>query len=82
MSRIDGAVVVVGGWRGRIRSATTLCSGEGRASLWAGTRHWRHFTCTWTVFRNGYVVDRDVTFRVHPVTWKRFVISSSRFGAD
>jgi hypothetical protein len=82
MSRIDGATVPVERWHGRIQSATTLCNGEGRGAMWAGARHWRHFTCTWTVFRNGSVIDRDVSFRVHAVTKKRFVISSARFGAD
>lgn len=81
-SRIDGAKVVIGRWRGRVQADTTLCNGEGRGSRWDGVRHWRHFTCTWTVFDRQGLVDRDVTFRVHPLTRTRFLINDARFGAD
>jgi hypothetical protein len=81
LTRIDGAVVAIRHWRGRIQSGTTLCNGQGRGSRWDGVRHWRHFTCTWTVFDRKGLVDRDVTFRVHAVTLTRFRISDARFGA-
>ena len=81
-SRIDGAKVVIGRWRGRVHEDTTLCNGEGRGSRWGGVRHWRHFTCTWTVFDRQGRVDHDVTFRVHPLTSTRFLINDARFGAD
>jgi hypothetical protein len=81
MTRIDGANVSVRRWRAHVRSATTLCNGEGRGARWNGARHWRHFTCTWTVFDRRGLVDRDVTFRLHTLTARRFVISEARFGA-
>ncbi|MFN2627817.1 MAG: hypothetical protein ABR569_04170 [Gaiellaceae bacterium] len=82
MTRIGGAKVKIGQWSGRVQPASTLCSGEGRGVRWSRTPHWRHFTCTWTVFDSHGGVDRDVTFRVHTITRTRFLISSARFGAD
>ena len=82
MPRIDGAKVVIGRWRGRVQADTTLCNGEGRGSRWDGVGHWHHFTCTWTVFDRQGLVDRDVTFRVHPLTRTRFLINDARFGTD
>ena len=64
MSRIKGSRVSVGPWSGRVQIPSTLCSGEGRGGRWAGVRHWRHYTCTWTVFAPGSRGERDVTFRV------------------
>ena len=81
LSRIDGARVRIGAWSGRVQAASTLCSGDGRGFRWSGTRHWRHFTCTWTVLDVHGGVDRDVTFRVHTLTAKRFAITNARFGA-
>jgi hypothetical protein len=81
MSRIDGAKVTIRAWSGHVQTETTLCSGEGRETRWSGSGHWRHFTCTWTVFDRRGGVDRDVTFRVHTLTATRFQISDARFGA-
>jgi hypothetical protein len=80
MRQIDGAKVTIRRWSARVRSAGTLCSGDGRGVVRRGTRRWPHFTCTWTVFnrRGGY--DRDVTFRVHVLGTRRFVITDARFG--
>jgi hypothetical protein len=82
MRRIDGAKVTIRRWSGRVRSVSTLCSGDGRGVIQRGTRRWQHFTCTWTVFnrRGGY--DRDVTFRTHVLGTGRFVITDARFGAS
>jgi hypothetical protein len=80
MERIDGAKLAIRRWSARVRSATTLCNGEGRGARWRGVRHWRHFTCTWTVFDRKGLVDRDVTFRVHTLTARRYVITDARFG--
>jgi hypothetical protein len=82
LSRIDGARVSVRSWSARVQSGSTLCSGEGSARRWSGIRHWRHFTCTWTVFNRNGTVARDVTFRVHTLTTRRYVISDARFGPD
>jgi hypothetical protein len=82
MRRIDGARVSIGRWTHRVQSASTLCSGEGRGERWSGTRHWRHFLCTWTVFDSRGGVDRDVTFRVHSLTRTSFVITDARFGSE
>jgi hypothetical protein len=82
MSRIDGAKVVIGRWSARVQADTTLCNGEGRGTRWHGERHWRHFTCTWTVFDRKRLVDRDVTFRLHTLTRTRYLINDARFGAD
>jgi hypothetical protein len=82
MSRIDGAKVVIGRWSARVQSSTTLCNGEGRSRRWDGVRHWRHFTCTWTVFDRTRLVDRDVTFGVSTLTRTRFRITNAHFGAD
>jgi hypothetical protein len=81
MSRLDGARVVIGAWSRRVQPATTLCSGTGRGRMWGGQRHWRHFVCTWTVFEGGGV-GRDVAFRVHTVSPRRFVITSAHFGTS
>ena len=82
MARVDGAAVVIGRWKGRVDAPSTLCSGDGRGASWSGARHWRHFTCTWTIFKSGGQIDRDVTFRLHTVTTNRFVITSARFGTE
>ena len=82
LSRIDGARVKIGRWSARVQGTSTLCSGEGRGSVWSRMRHWRHFTCTWTVFDQKVGVDRDVTFRVHTLTVRRYLITDARFGPD
>jgi hypothetical protein len=82
MSRIDGAKVVVGRWSSRVKAETTLCSGEGRSARWRGVRHWRRFTCTWTVFDRRGLVDRDVTFRVVTLDRTHCRITDARFGAS
>jgi hypothetical protein len=81
LERIDGARVSVGSWSGHVQSASTLCNGEGRGRRWSGMRHWRHFTCTWTVIGRRSVGERDVTFRVHTLTARRYRITNERFGA-
>jgi hypothetical protein len=81
MSELDGDKVVIRHWSARVRADTTLCSGEGRSGRWRGMRHWRHFTCTWTVFDRKGLVDRDVTFRVHTLRTGRCLITDARFGA-
>jgi len=81
MSRIDGARVAIGGWSRRVQTESTLCSGDGQARRWSGVRHWKHFVCTWTVFDSGGV-DRDVTFRVHTLTARRFLITDPHFGSS
>jgi hypothetical protein len=81
LSRIDGARVSVGSWSGRVQTASTLCNGEGTSRRWSGLRHWRHFTCTWTIIARGGTVEHDVTFRVHTLTARRFLITNARFGA-
>ena len=80
LERIDGSKVIVGRWSGRVDTDSTLCSGNGRARMWSGRRHWRHFTCTWTVFDRRGGLDRDVTFAVHVVSRRRFEIARARFG--
>jgi hypothetical protein len=82
LSRIDGARITVGSWSARVQTTSTLCNGEGSGKRWLGMRHWRHFTCTWTVFDRKGGVDRDVTFRVHTLTARRYLIEASRFGPD
>jgi hypothetical protein len=82
MKRIDGATVRVGSWSGHVESDATLCSGVGRARRWGGVGHWLHFTCTWTTFSSHGGVDRDVTFLVHTMTERRFLITNARFGPD
>jgi hypothetical protein len=81
MKRISGASVRVGTWSGRVEPASTLCSGEGPAVRWGGIGHWRHFMCTWTTFSPGGI-GRDVTFRVHTITARRFVITDAHFGSN
>jgi hypothetical protein len=82
MKRISGATVRVGTWKGRVEPASTLCSGEGPAVRWGGIGHWRHFRCTWTTFASAGSIGRDVTFRVHTITARRFVITDAHFGSD
>lgn len=81
LERIDGARVSVGSWSGRVQSESTLCNGEGPGRRWRGIRHWRHFTCTWTIVSRRRAGDRDVTFRVHTLTARRYRITNERFGA-
>ena len=81
MSRLDGTRIVIGRWSSRVQPDTTLCSGTGPGRMWGGQRHWRHFVCTWTVFK-GTSVDRDVAFAVHTVAPRRFVITSAHFGTS
>ena len=81
MSRIDGARVLIGGWSRKVQIASTLCSGEGAGRRWSGVRHWKHFQCTWTVFDRKQSIARDVTFRVHTLAAKRFLITSAHFGS-
>ena len=78
--RIDGARVAVGHWSGRVDTSSTLCSGAGRGALWAGRRHWRDFTCTWTIVGRRGLVDRDVTFRVHVLSGRRCVVGAAQVG--
>jgi hypothetical protein len=82
MNRIDRATVRVGSWTGHVQRDSTLCSGDGAARRWGGIGHWRHFTCTWTMFTGQGGLGRDVTFRVHTITQRRFLITNAHFGAD
>jgi hypothetical protein len=82
MSRIDGAKVVIGRWSARVQADTTLCNGEGLGRRWGGVRHWRHFTCTWTVFdRKGPPRPRRHLPRTHARP-NRFRLTDARFGAS
>jgi hypothetical protein len=82
MSRIDGARLAIGGWSQRVQRESTLCSGDGRPRRWSGVPHWKHFVCTWTVFSARGAIDRDVTFHVHTLTPRRFLITNPHFGAS
>jgi hypothetical protein len=78
LRRIDGISLRVGARTVRVRSATTLCSGEGRAVRVRRVRMWRSFVCTYTTFtRRGIgpdlefrvVVRTATSFRVTDVHW-------------
>jgi hypothetical protein len=67
---------------GRVRLDPGLleCNGEGRVMRRGGTRSWRRYTCTQTLFRGG--VDRDITFEVVSVGPRRVAIAGVRYGPE
>lgn len=77
MRRVDEARVVAAGRLLHVDSATTLCSGVGKALGRRHERRWYRFDCTYTLFRNG--IDQDIEFRLTPLGPKRFVIDSARW---
>ena len=81
MRKIDGSRVTIGRWHHRIDAAATLCSGDGRPVVRSGVRRWKHFTCTETTFSASKGLDRDITFRVHVVSTRRFLITNAHFGS-
>jgi hypothetical protein len=73
---LDDTRLRVGSRLVRIDSATTLCAGYGASIRRDGVRRWRHFACTYTTFtKTG--VDRDVDFRLHVLSARRFSISDA-----
>jgi hypothetical protein len=77
----DNALVRVRGRVVRVDVETTLCAGEGASVRRHGVRMWRHFGCTFTAFtrqRPG----RDLEFRVHVLSLRRFVITDARWIPD
>ncbi len=73
LRRLDGAKVSVGARVVRVRSATTLCAGQGTSVRHHGIRLWRRFVCTYTTFTKAGV-DRDLDFRVRTISGTRFVV--------
>jgi hypothetical protein len=55
-----------------------VCNGMGRPAVVAGVRHWRRFTCTQTIFRNGAI--REITFGVRALGKLRFSVVYARYG--
>ena len=78
--RIAEAPVPLSNRRPVIDRDLVICNGEGRRIRVRGTRGWKHFTCTQTLFQRG--VDRDLTFRVHVRGKNRFHITNARYGPD
>ena len=75
---VDGMRLRVGAKVVRVDADTTLCSGEGRATLRRGVRTWRHFRCTFTTFTTSGI-GRDVEFRVHPLTARGMLVTNARW---
>ena len=73
LRRLDGAKVSVGARVVRVRSATTLCAGQGTSIRRHGIRLWRRFVCTYTTFTKAGV-DRDLDFRVRTISGTRFAV--------
>jgi hypothetical protein len=73
LGRLEGAKVTVGARTVRVRSATTLCAGQGTSIRRHGVRLWRSFACTYTTFTKAGV-DRDLDFRVRVRSATRFTI--------
>jgi hypothetical protein len=78
MQRIDGNRINVGGRVVRIDSETMLCSGLGRAVRQRGTRAWKHFDCTYSVFVAGRGI-YDCDFRVHVLGRRKYLITNPRW---
>lgn len=73
LRRLDGDKVTVGSHVVRLRSATTLCAGQGTSVRRQGIRLWRRFVCTYTTFTKGGV-DRDLDFRVRTINATRYAV--------
>jgi hypothetical protein len=71
LRRLDGAKVTAGARSVRIRSATTLCAGEGTSIRSHRIRLWRRFVCTYTTFTKAGV-DRDLDFHVRTIDATRY----------
>jgi hypothetical protein len=78
LRRLDGAKVTVGARTVRIRSATTLCAGEGTSIRRRGIRLWRRFGCTYTTFTKAGV-DRDLDFHVRTLDATRYAVFDTRW---
>jgi hypothetical protein len=78
LRRLDGAKLSVGARVVRVRSATTLCAGQGTSIRRHGIRLWRRFVCTYTTFTKAGV-DRDVDFRVRTITATRYAVSDAHW---
>lgn len=78
LRRLDGAKVTVGARKVRVRSATTLCAGQGTSVRRHGIRLWRRFACTYTTFTKAGV-DRDLDFRVRAIDATRFAVTDAHW---
>jgi hypothetical protein len=78
LRKIDGMSIRVGTRSVRVRSETTLCSGEGRSVRVRRVRMWRRFVCTYTTFtRRG--IGPDLEFRVLVQTPTSFRVTDARW---
>ena len=73
LRQLDGEKVKVGTRIVRLRSATTLCAGQGTSVRRHGIRLWRRFVCTYTTFTKAGV-GRDLDFRVRTITATRYAV--------
>ena len=78
MRALDGERIRVGSKRLRVDSATSLCSGEGRAKRRGGVRMWAHFRCTFSTF-TALGPGRDAEFRVHVLGPRGIGVSGARW---
>jgi hypothetical protein len=78
LRRVDGVAIRVGTRKVRVESDSTLCSGYGTSIRRSRLRLWRHFNCTYTTFTKAGV-DRDLDFRLHVRSVRRFSISDAHW---
>jgi hypothetical protein len=78
MQRLDGTRVRVESRLVRIDSETMLCSGVGGSARVNGTRAWKHFDCTYSVFVLGHGI-YDCEFRVHVLGPRRYLVSNAHW---
>jgi hypothetical protein len=78
MQRIDGTRIYVNKRPLRVDSETMLCSGLGRPVRQRGTRTWKHFDCTYSVFAAGRGI-YDCDFRVHVLGLRKYLITNARW---
>ena len=78
LRRLDGDKVTVGSQVVRLRSATTLCAGQGTSVRRQGVRLWQRFVCTYTFFTKAGV-DRDLDFRVRTLGATRYAVSDAHW---
>jgi hypothetical protein len=77
MKRLTGTRLHVGARVVRIDADTLLCSGDGRPGRVRGTRVWKHFVCTYSVFAAHGIYDCE--FRVHVLGLRKFVITDAHW---
>jgi hypothetical protein len=73
---IKGAKLHIGRRTLRVDASLVTCTGEDRRRIRNHVAEWRHFVC----LEAQLPPKRDITFRVHPLGRRAFVITDAHFG--